>query len=149
MKNTLIVIAGLTLAVAGFMVGRAYPVHAVHHYARLFDGPFLFDASTGKACNPLRDAQDKAWSTNAAMDKKVTLDSSEAPIDLSAGLVPPQKEPRYSDIPSGATVISEPPATLPADFFEKHGSASLDDIAPRTEVHHVGIRDTLAACGSE
>jgi len=70
MKYAVLIVAGFVLAVAGFMVGRAHPVHPAHHYERLNeDGPLLLDTSTGRVCDPFRDAHNKAATVNAAIDK--------------------------------------------------------------------------------
>jgi len=55
-------IGGLVLALAGFAVGRAYPTH---DYRPFSTGGYMYDGRTGKACNPFREAQDRANVANA------------------------------------------------------------------------------------
>ena len=60
-KDLLLVLGGVVLALAGFAVGRMYPAHT---YVEIGTSSYLFDAHTGKACAPFRDSQITADNAN-------------------------------------------------------------------------------------
>lgn len=48
-------IAGIALAMAGFVIGRAYPAHDYH---QIGTSSYLYDTHTGKLCAPFRASED-------------------------------------------------------------------------------------------
>ncbi len=96
MKYALVTLAGLGLAVSGFMVGRAHPAHHYQGSGKRYHAVDLqVDANTGKLCNPLLTAEEKASAANAALDQKVP--ATNAALDLSAGVVPEVQHARAED----------------------------------------------------
>jgi len=49
LKTTLVSLAILLAFIGGFGIGRAFPTH---HYQRWGEGPYVFDTTTGRMCDP-------------------------------------------------------------------------------------------------
>jgi hypothetical protein len=51
---TLLALGGIVLALAGFLLGRAYPAHDYH---QIGTSSYLYDTHTGKLCAPFRESE--------------------------------------------------------------------------------------------
>lgn len=118
---------------AGFMVGRAHPAHH-YQYGQMYRGVSpMYDTTTGKICNPMRPAREKAYDVNTAMDKAavpVTLD--DPALHAACGSLA-EAEKKYG-------LAESPKIDL---------SAGLIVNPPAPEVQHVRAEDMIPACGNE